>query len=130
MNLIIGPNIYLDVTGVNLTRLLQFAFKISWPKELAALGFSDPDPGLSDKETHRFIRLDRLQECDVKWCEVLHADYIHSRQMKLWVFKLGDKLYMDNSWYDHTAKQYRGLLVCVGFGHLVDSVVESPSSEH
>lgn len=92
----------IDLTGVDLVKLIQAAYNLSAPQGLGLMQFTAAP--LTEDEAKRFIR----QNGGVD------ADYINGRAVKLTVFSDNGRLWMRDSWYDHTDVQLRQLLAAVG----------------
>lgn len=99
----------IEVTGCNLRTLVQNAYA---PSRQQGLGVFDPagrSGGLSDDDAQKIIdqsRDDRLMAVSV--------DYVNGRSIKLRVRRDGDRLFINNSWYDHSDSQLAALLNSVG----------------
>lgn len=94
----------IDVTGVDLVALAKKAYELSSPQGLGISHFT-PEP-LTDEEVRRLV--------ERKKCYPLSMDYVKGRSIKLHVRREGDRLFVSESWYDHTKEQYRELLQSVG----------------
>ena len=102
---------YLDLTGVDLIKLVQEAYNLSDPVGMGFLHFV-PGP-LSDEEAKAILLAER--ERSQGSC-VFHLDYVKGRCCKfgVWVDSATGKLYTQDSWYDHTPEQLTTLLGNVG----------------
>ena len=96
----------IEVTNVDLAVLAQKAYDLSAPKGMGYLHYT-PEPityeqakGLVD-HNHRMFPLD--------------LDYVNGRAVKLTVRREKDgRLWLEDTWFDHTMSQYRELLAYVG----------------
>ncbi len=97
----------IEITGVNLIELVKKVYELSSPQGLGMLHYQEG--GLTDAEAetickggnNMFGRPDRI---------ALDMDYIKGRACKFKVRKKEGKLYINNSWYDHTDNQLQQLL--------------------
>lgn len=106
----------IDVTGVDLVKLAQEAFRLSRPQGLGMLHYQ-PDHTLSGDDARQMIDKDD-DRC------VLSMDYVMGRACKLTVFNEDGKLYLHDSWYDHTDQQLQELLSVVNINP------PAPDAEH
>lgn len=97
----------IDVTGVDLVKLTQEAYARSIPQGLGFLHFTDgPLPEAEARRiVDRFANNDRI---------ALSLDYVRGRACKLTVFREGDRLEINDRWFDHSASDLDGLLAAVG----------------
>lgn len=93
----------IDITGADLVQVAKIAYDLSKPQ---GLGFMHFQPGPLDNETAR--------ECVDHCARIPHIaldmDYVNGRACKLSVFRDGDKLWIDDRWYDHTPEQHAELV--------------------
>ena len=90
----------IEVTGSKLTDIAKAAYDLSYPMGMGFLHYEEGS--LTDEEAEYLIT-------DGKNIP-LSMDYVKGRACKLTVFKDGDKLYIDESWYDHSDEQLQNLL--------------------
>lgn len=122
---------HIEVTGVNLTKMVQAAYRLSWPRELAAVGMAMPsDMHLGEMRANRFINLDSLRAPEMRWQIVCSIDYVDSLNLKFLVRSWNGRLFIKNYWYDHEMHQLHSLLHAVGMPWLQSQAVESPHKEH
>lgn len=91
----------IEITGCDLVKLAQEAYNLSKPQGMGFLHFEEG--GLSDKDAAALITEDRP-------IGPLRMDYVKGRACKLTVFRDGDKLYIPDSWYDHSQTHLETLL--------------------
>ena len=89
----------IDITNVNLIKLVQCAYELSGPQGYGKLHYDDGS-SLSDEEAKVFV--DKY-ETDSSFA--LSFDYIKGRSVNLYVYRKRNKLYMAKEWYDHTRKE-------------------------
>lgn len=91
--------------GVDLIAFVKKAYELSHPQGMGMLQFQPgplPDhvaPQLVGKETSEFP---------------VNLDYVAGRAVKLTVTRHDGRLFVPESWFDHTESQYRQLLAHVG----------------
>lgn len=99
----------LEITGCDLYQLIRKAYELSQPQGLGFLHFRK-DHVLSDDEIKPFIHHDTDNLA-------VYIDYLHGRAVKLTVYRHnygeGDRLFLDNTWYDHTEDQLTELFKAV-----------------
>ena len=95
----------IDITGVDLIAFVKGVYGLSRPQGLGFLHFEDG--GLSDEEAQNIVRVDDPRM-------PVHMDYVKGRACKMRVYKEGDKLYIYDSWHDHSPDQLRALLEGLG----------------
>lgn len=97
----------IDITGVDLKELAKAAYDLSRPQGMGFLHFEEG--ALTDEEAASLIqegsRGDRFP---------LDMDYVKGRACKLHVIKEGDKLYINDRWYDHSENDLIELLDRIG----------------
>ena len=97
----------IKITGVNLKEFVKEVYHLSVPQGLGFLHY-EPKP-LSDEDA---IEIVNCLEDDSRI--VLSMDYVHGRACKMTVYKKGEgegeDIYIHDSWYDHTDKQFKSLL--------------------
>lgn len=98
----------IDITGVDLVKLVQAAFDLS---RAQGMGFLHYQPGhtLSDEEARKFIKEPRY-DGDA----VINMDYVQGRACKFRVFREGERLVIPDLWFDHADGRLRELLNRVG----------------
>lgn len=93
----------IDVTGIDLVKLLQVAYDLSHPQ---GAGFIQYRPGgLSDAQAQAHI-----ERCAKFDHIALIADYVHGRAVKLQVRRMNGKLLLVAPWLDHTDEDLEKLL--------------------
>ena len=92
----------IDVTEIDKIKLVKRVYDLSRPQGLGMLHFV-PGP-LSDDEAKAFIEDDGT----------VSMDYVSGRACKFNVFEENGKLFISDSWYDHTDGQLAELLRSVG----------------
>lgn len=108
----------IEVTGVPLEALVRAAYNPSQPRGLGLLSFQPGD--LSDEEVAKIVDRgtgDRIL--------AVSMDYVKGRSCKFQVRRIGERLFINNRWYDHSDGQLRELLTSVGLSpYLVDKARE------
>lgn len=93
----------IDLTGINLVRLLRVAYDLSIPLGMGNIHFR-PGP-LPIDEAHEVVR----RQSDLLPDMVLTVDYLHGRSIKLHVRKEhidgAERWWMYNDWLDHSRDQ-------------------------
>ena len=92
----------IDITGVDLKLFIKKVYDLSVSQGLGFLHFT-PEP-LSDKECNEILNYGYASHV------VLSVDYLNGRACKMVVFKIDEKLWIRDNWYDHTAEQLEILL--------------------
>lgn len=94
----------IDVTGVDLVKLVQNVYSLSGPQGMGFLHFREGE--LTTQQAQALIWPGDLYPVEM--------DYVHGRACKFRVMEKDDKLYTDAAWYDHTEDQLVALLKSVG----------------
>ena len=113
----------IDVTGVDLIKLVQEAYNLSAPQGLGFLHFT-ADP-IFDKEAQLLIDA-TANDLGIAFS----LDYVKGRACKLTVFKKDSKLWIINSWYDHTDAMLELLLERVGIDPKVLSASQNQNASN
>ena len=92
----------IDITGVDLKRFIQKVYDLSVPQGFGFLHYTK-EP-LTDEEVNGI--LEHANYNGVR----LSMDYMKGRACKMTVFKVDDKLWINNNWYDHSEEQLSTLL--------------------
>ena len=95
----------IEITGTNLIELAKKAYELSSPQGLGFLHYQSGS--LTDEEAKLLVR-------EEDSFSPLGMDYVRGRAVKLDVIKKGRKLFLSDSWYDHTDDQYKELLSSIG----------------
>lgn len=92
----------IDITGVDLKMFVKKVYELSMPQGLGFLHYQEG--GLTDGEAETLLAHsdDRI---------AIDMDYVKGRACKMIVFRENGKLFIRNSWYDHTDDQLRELLL-------------------
>lgn len=90
----------IDVSRLNLIEIVKAAYDLSRPVGMGYLHY-DPEPLTNEKATDLI---------DLKSENVVSLDYVKGRAVKFRVFKENNKLYIRDSWYDHTESDLQELL--------------------
>lgn len=105
----------IDVTDVPLGALVRAAYSPSRAQGLGHFAFQAGD--LSDEDVSEIIERGKSDPM----CAI-GMDYVHGRSVKFHVRRINGRLYINNSWYDHTDSELRSLLKAVGLSSdLIDS---------
>lgn len=98
----------IDITGADLVEVVKAAYDLSSPQ---GLGFLHHEEGsLTDEQAKSLINEDRFA--------VVGMDYVKGRACKFSVLKQDEKLYINNTWYDHSDDQLAALLDRIGVEHI------------
>lgn len=94
----------IDITGADLVDVVKAAYDLSSPQGLGHMHFKSGS--LTDEQAKSLIN----EDCRTP----ITLDYVAGRACKLTVFKNGEKLYIRNSWYDHSEDQLLELIDRIG----------------
>ncbi len=87
----------IEVTGVDLRKLVQAVYRNSRPQGLGMLHFKEGD--LSSEEVEEIVGDVRVSGVG----SVLHLDYVNGRACKFGLYRdENDGLWIHRSWYDHS----------------------------
>lgn len=92
----------IKITGVDLAKFIKAVYELSRPQGMGFLHARDGE--LSDKDAEMILNSSGTGPC------VLSMDYVHGRACKMHVWKEGDDLFINRSWYDHSSTQFNALL--------------------
>lgn len=98
----------IEVTGCDLAALVRAAYS---PSRQQGLGLFDSSgrTGISDEDVTEIIsRGTKDPMCAVS------MDYWNGRSIKMTVYKDGDRLFIQNRWYDHSDRELGALLESIG----------------
>lgn len=84
----------IDVTGVDLVKLIKEAYNLSEPQGMGFLHYKEGP--LSDSEAQEM-----LDAYEGIAGIAVSMDYVHGRAVKLTVHQDGDQLYVYKNWFDH-----------------------------
>lgn len=93
---------HIEITGCDLVALVKKAYALSRPQGLGFLQHREGE--LSDADAQQIVDSPRG----------INMDHVHGRAVKFRVRTEGDRLFVQDSWYDHTDAQLRELLQSVG----------------
>lgn len=99
----------IDVTDAPLDVLVRAAYAPSRQQGLGYLDTAGQSDTLTDEEVSAI--LERNKNSPIV---ALSMDYCRGRSVKFTVMKIGERLYIGNSWHDHSDDELRSLLQCVG----------------
>lgn len=109
------PNL-IDITGVNLIKLIKGVYKRSEP---IGMGYLHYTPGeLTDAEAQEVLDLSTTAGHDL----TVFMDYVKGRCCKFNVWDEGDKLMARSYWLDHSTAKYAALLQELGLSSLIETV--------
>lgn len=111
----------IEVTGVDLAHLVRAAYSPSRPQ---GLGYIHYQPGDLDDETVRRIIEGAHDHVAVR------MDYVNGRSCKFSVFREGERLFIHNSWYDHSDAALAKLLESVGLSADLIKKARTEKTEH
>lgn len=115
---------YIEVTGCDLATLVRAAYSPSKQQGLGVLdarGRSD----LTNEDVEAILargRGDPLCACNI--------DYLNGRSVKMLVFKDGDRLFIRNSWYDHSDDDLAALLEQIGLSPDRIGIARKEEADH
>lgn len=100
----------IDVTDVDLKKLIKTAYDLSVPFGLGCLHYREGN--LSDEEVDSILDKWKKDKSRI----VVDLDYVHGRACKLTVLKCTKtgRLFIYDSWYDHNEEDLKKLLEAVG----------------
>lgn len=114
----------IEVTGVPLAALVRAAYRPSRPQGLGFIHYQDGD--LTDAEVAEIIERDKESPHIA-----VSMDYVKGRSCKFHVRRDGKRLFIGNSWYDHSTEQLKSLLSVVGLKpELVDQAKDEERRHH
>ncbi len=91
----------IDITGTDLREFVKMVYKLSSPQGLGMLHYTEGP--LTDEEVDAILSMDdHLYR--------LYMDYVNGRSCKMTVYKVNDKLFINDSWFDHSDEQLNILL--------------------
>ena len=93
----------INVTKAKIIEIVKVAYDLSAPQGMGFVHFQEG--GLTDEEAEAIIN-----RCKNSPYYAVDMDYIKGRAVKLAVAKEGDKLFIPDSWYDHSEEQLQELL--------------------
>ena len=99
----------IDVTGIDFRVLIQESYRLSKPQGLGFLHYNPQD--LTEKE------IDNIIDKGGKGLYKILMDYVKGRSVKLNVYNINGRHYIDKDWYDHTPAQFQMLLDKCGIEH-------------
>ncbi len=95
----------IEVTHCKLTDIAKAAYDLSEPVGLGFLHYKEGS--LTDEEAEALVAANEYTP--------LSLDYVKGRCCKLTVWANGGRLYISDSWYDHTPEQLQTLLERIKF---------------
>lgn len=114
----------IEVTGIPLEHLAKAAYSRSRPQGLGFMHFQEGD--LTDEEIAKII--DRYKNHKHM---AVSMDYVKGRSCKFHVRREGERLFIGNTWYDHSTSQLETLLSSVGLSpDLVAKAREEETKYH
>ena len=93
----------IDITGVDLCKFVQEVYALSHPQSLGHLHYRDGDLPLAEAQA-------RVNRCKDDKHVAVALDYVNGRSCKMTVHRHGDRLTINDSWFDHTSAQLAELL--------------------
>jgi hypothetical protein len=96
----------IDVTDVPMPVLVREAYRLSKPQGLGMMHFK---PGDIDAVTVAQI----VARDDGKNQVAISMDYVHSRAVKLTVFRENGRLWIRDEWFDHSSDDLSDLLAAI-----------------
>jgi len=93
----------IDITGCDLAKVAQAAYDLSHAQGMGMMHYRAGT--LTDDEAAALVR-----RCEGRSDIALSLDYVMGRACKLTVFRNGDRLEIDDRWFDHSARDHAELL--------------------
>lgn len=93
----------IDITGVDLSKFVREAYNLSRPQGLGYLHHREG--GLPEDELQAILKRDE----NSKYYAV-SMDYVMGRAVKMTVHKSGDRLVINDRWFDHSDEALKTLL--------------------
>ena len=97
----------IDVTGIDFVKFAKKVYELSSPQGLGIL--NSDNKLLTENEAKAIIK-----NWKGDYLYVVSMDYIKGRSCKMDVIKKEGKMYMPESWYDHSGEDLKELLKSVG----------------
>ena len=92
----------IDITGVDLVRFVKEVYALSVSQ---GMGFLHARPGnMSNEDVVALVNREKTPDV------ALDLDYVQGRACKMTVFRNGDRLEIDDKWFDHTDAELAELL--------------------
>ena len=105
----------IEITGVDLKTFVKKVYELSSPQGMGMMHFT-PEP-MTDEMADKIISRGH-DDCGFPTRQSddrpVNMDYVGGRACKMNVMKKEDKLWISNSWYDHTDAQLKQLLAACG----------------
>ena len=93
----------IEITGVDLKKFVQEVYKLSRPQGMGYLHYKDGD--LPENQVAEILaRGDKSKQFAVS------MDYVLGRACKMTVHRQGDKLFINDGWFDHDPSDLQTLL--------------------
>jgi len=90
----------IEITGIDLVKFAQAVYELSQPQGMGILHYT-PEP-LTAEEAKQLMRDDDRSP--------LGMDYVKGRACKMHIRRENGKLFISDTWYDHTDRVYDELL--------------------
>ena len=102
----------IEITGVDMPKFVKKVYDLSTPQGLGMLHYT-PEP-LSDEIAEKIAKDGDHSDMGFPSHKTegvaLRMDYVQGRACKMTVLRKDNKLYIPNTWYDHTDAQLKELL--------------------
>ncbi len=92
----------IDITGVDLKLFIKKVYDLSKPQGLGFLHYTEGS--LMDEDIDNILKHANYNDV------ILSMDYIKGRACKMVVFKIDDKMWIHDNWFDHSKEQLSILL--------------------
>lgn len=99
----------IDVTGVDLVKFVQEVYALSRPQGLGMMHYQEG--GLSEDDARGVVA---RSEGDKSLA--VRMDYVHGRACKMRVWRKGNRLEINDRWFDHSAADLTDLLRRLNIG--------------
>ena len=106
----------IDITDVNMVVFVKKVYELSRPQGMGMMHFTAGP--MSTEDAERLIQADGT----------VSMDYVSGRACKMHTRLQGDRIVINDSWYDHSDAQFAELLKHIGVGE--DTPAGSSAPEH
>jgi len=96
----------IDITGVDLVRFVKEVYALSVPQGMGVLHAQIG--AMSNEDAETLVNRESMPHV------ALSLDYVRGRACKMTVFRNGERLEIDDKWFDHTDAELAELLRRVG----------------
>lgn len=97
-----------DITGTDLRKLVAAVYANSSPQGMGFLHFKEGP--LPDEAIDKIISMETYATRSGGDGPIVSLDYVQGRACKFTVWRKGDRLLVDDRWFDHSPEQLQALL--------------------